>query len=79
MEKLKLSRHAGGNEKLCNHCGKVWKFLKKINTEITISHSTSRYIPKRTENKYSDPCMFTSVASVITAERQKQIQVFKNR
>ena len=58
MEKLKLSRHAGGNAKWSNHCGKVWQFLKKLNTEITISHSTSRYIPKRTENKDSNRSLY---------------------
>ena len=25
---------AGGNTKWCNHCGKIWQFLKKLNIEL---------------------------------------------
>ena len=34
VEKLGPSYTAGRNVKWCSHCGKVWQFLKKLNTEL---------------------------------------------
>lgn len=74
MEKLKLSRHAGGNAKWCNHCGKVWQFFKKAkhrNYHMTHTPLLGIY-PKEPKTKIqTDPCIpvFTGVALITTAER----------
>ena len=44
------------NVKWCGHCRKVWQFLKRLNTEYRVRpiNFTPRYIPGRTENRYSN-------------------------
>ena len=69
VEKLEPSYIACGNAKMCNYCGKLGQFLKKLNIEVqyyTVIALLGMYTErnKNTQTLYTKTCIQILMAAV---------------